>query len=219
MNCKYSRMGTGLSLISSQCNTPLSCSSRIVLSILIAGLELKVMECNGCAQNDNDSRLTCEDSLVMFQCATGLHDSSDLWINFRNLKTNRTAYCRPNQWREELHHGWVLHRKTENYDCVLKILKCGYEDAGDYRCEFFIPDKHNGYSRIESDARSVVVQSTGPQHETWFELKSMGIGMGAIGLIALVIVGLVIIGFIKKRRIRGEDHQRSKLIITSYSQG
>jgi len=91
---------------------------------------------------------------------------------------------------------------------VLEILKCGSEDAGDYQCEFFIQDKYNGYSRIESEARSVVVQSTGPQHETWFEGRSMGIGMGAIGLIALIVVGLVVIGFIK-------FYQKRKLIISS----
>ena len=201
-------------------------NSNILLFIHIAGLELKIIECNGCTQNDNDSRLTCEDSSMVLQCSTGLYNSNDLWINFRNLETNRTAYCRPNQQREEFHHGWVLYRETENYDCVLEISKCDYEDAGDYQCEFFILDKQSRYSRIQSEAKRVVVQSTGPQQDAWFEFKSMGVGMSAVVAVAFVVGSLVLFGFIityRKCRNRGGEvvqlfhYERSKHTYDHYN--
>lgn len=169
----------------------------MAISFLYTGLQLEI-DCSDCSQNDTVSELTCKDNSMKLRCSSGLHDASDLWMYFSNHQTNRTAYCRPNQQYREFHRGWVLHRETPNYDCVLEIPLCDYEDAGDYQCKVFIPNKG---SWVQSESRSISVQSTSPQNEWQIEGGSVGIGVGiavTIVLVALIAGGIVVM--VVKRR-------------------
>lgn len=174
----------------------------MAISFLCTGLQLEI-NCSGCSRNDSNSELTCKDSSMKFRCSSGLHDASDLWMLFTNHKTNRTAYCRPNQQRKEFHNRWVLHRETSNYDCVLEIPLCDYEDAGDYQCNVFIPNKG---SWAQSETRSIEVQSTGQQNGWQFESTSVGIGV-AIGGVVVAIVATMVGIFVMAVKQRGQANQ------------
>ena len=108
---------------------------------------------------------------------------------FKNHEKNRTAYCRPNQQREESHHGWILHRETDNFDCVLEIPQCGNEDAGDYQCEFAIPNQGDQNIWIQSEMKSIAVQSSGP-NTVW--PTAAIITVGVIGLCLAITIGIVV---------------------------
>ena len=163
------------------------------------GLQLDV-DCANCTQNGNN--LTCKDSSIKLRCSSGLKDASDTWMYFTNHKINRTAYCRPNQQRKESHHGWILHRETDNFDCVLEIPQCDIEDAGDYQCEFAIPNQDTW---VQSETRSIAVQSVGPQHggTGWpTEAIVLTAVFGAI-VVALIVFGGLVLPIIRARRAAG----------------
>ena len=153
--------------------------------------------------------MTCKNSSIKLRCSSGLKDASDIWMYFKNHEKNRTAYCRPNQHCEEFHHGWILHRETDNFDCVLEIPQCGNEDAGDYQCEFAIPNQDTW---VQSETRSIAVQSIGPQHggtrwptEAIVAVAVLGAVLGAV--VGLSVVGLgVVLKRIRTKRAAGSDH-------------
>jgi len=93
---------------------------------------------------------------------------------------------------------------------VLEIPLCDYEDAGDYQCNVFIPNKG---SWAQSETRSIDVQSTGQQNGWQFESTSVGIGV-AIGAVVVAIVAtmvVIIVMGVKRRchanqvRLNAED--------------
>ena len=154
--------------------------------------------------------MTCKDSSIKLRCSSGLKDASDTWMYFKNHEKNRTAYCRPNQQHEESHHGWILHRDTDNFDCVLEIPQCGNEDAGDYQCEFGIPNQDTW---VQSETRSIAVQSIGPQHDgaKWpteaIVLVGVFTAVVGLGVVVLCVLGLgVVLKRIRTNRAAGSDH-------------
>ena len=126
---------------------------------------------------------------------------------FKNHEKNRTAYCRPNQQREESHHGWILHRETDNFDCVLEIPQCDVEDAGDYHCEFAIPNQDTW---VQSETRSIAVQSVGLQHggagwPTEAIVLTAVFASGFVAVLSIVAIVVVVVINIRTRRAAGSD--------------
>ena len=123
---------------------------------------------------------------------------------FKNHEKNRTAYCRPNQQREESYHGWILHRETDNFDCVLEIPQCSSEDAGDYQCEFAIPNQDTW---VQSETRSIAVQSIGPQHggTRWPTEAIVAVSVFGAFVVALIVVG-VVFKIVRANRAAGIGH-------------
>ena len=139
-------------------------------------------------QRVNGSAELNEGEELEFECSTGLPNSEEILTRFEFKE--QVSYCRPFQEKTEINNGWLMYRKAESNNCILKITGLIANDSGEYYCSGFLPQD---FLEVKSPAAGVFVRSqTASESDNSGSNNIVVIGL-SVGLAATAVVALLLV--------------------------